>query len=110
MGFLGEEMMMKNTNTDSISTAHIDLPRLCSRDVHTGDTSLLLKEQNLHWQYQKPVGLVCCFLYMLSGYVLFCLSLASVSDEQSCLLKDWQSVYRISGSVSLGQACTQNLI
>lgn len=64
--------MMKNTSIESISTAHIDLSRLCSRDVHTGDTSLLLKEQNLQWQYQKPVGLVCCFLYMLSGcLVLF---------------------------------------
>lgn len=70
-------MMRKNTNTDSVSAAHTDLARLCSRDVHTGDTSLLLKEQNLQWQYQKPVGLVCCFLYTLSGYVLFCLFVCS---------------------------------
>lgn len=41
-----------------------------------------------------------CFVY---------LSVASVTDEQTCLLENWQSVYHISGLVSLGQVCTQAL-
>lgn len=102
-------MMMKNTNIDSISTALIDLPRLCSRDVHTGDTSLLLKEQNYSGNTRNLLVLfvVSCTCYL---DVLFCLFVCSVSDKQTCLLENWQSVYRISGLVSLGQVCTQALL
>lgn len=73
--------------------------------------SLLLKEQNL------PLAILetcwcCLFVGFCTCYldVSLLLSVASVSDDQTCLLENWESIYHTSVLVSLGQACTQTFL
>ena len=72
--------------------------------------SLLLKEQNLPLAILETCWSCLLFLVHVIWMCLFFLSVASVSDDQTCLLENWESIYHTSILVSLGQACTQTFL
>lgn len=69
--------------------------------------SLLLKEQNLPLAILETCWSCLLFLVHVIWICLFFLSVASVSDDQTCLLEKWKSIYHTAVLVSLEQARIQ---
>lgn len=69
---------------------------------------MLLKEQKPETCWSCLLFVVSCARYLDVSCFVY-LSVASVSDEQTCLLENRQSVQHISGLVYLGQAGSQAL-